>query len=154
MKINGAGVKAIDALWMQCRDHPLEFTIPGLPPSTNHLYAQFGNRRIKSREAHKWEGFSLLFVRRAAMEAYGTFRLEDLKGKPLRIEITFYRPGWRAKNGSIKKPDCDNLIKALLDGVMKSLNLDDSAILELMASKVESSESERTFCKLTFLETA
>lgn len=141
-----------DALWMQCRDFPLEFTIPGHPPSINSLYATFRGRRIKSREGHKWEGFSLIFVRRAALEAYGTFRLEDLKGRPLRMEIAFYRPTWKAKNGNIKRWDVDGHLKCLIDSSLTALNLDDSAILELRASKIEDAGPERTYCKLIFLE--
>lgn len=140
-----------DALWLMCKDFPLSFTIPGLPPSVNELYSTVRGRRVKTRAGHKWEGFSLLFVRRAALEAYQTFRLEDLKGKPLKVEITFCRPSWVAKNGNVKRPDCDNLIKALLDGIMKSLNLDDSAIWEISAVK-RVAEIEHTAVKLSFME--
>lgn len=143
-----------DALWMQCKDKPLEFTIPGHPPSVNKLYNPIRGRLIKSREGHKWEGFSLLFVRRAAIEAYGTFRLDLLKGRPISLEIVFYRPSWRAASGSglYVRPDVSNFIKAAEDGIMTALGLDDSAVVNLTVSKAEDKGAVRMFARIRFLE--
>lgn len=74
-------------------------------------------------------------------------------GKPLKMDIVFYRPSWRAKNGNIKRWDVDSHLKALIDSSLTCLGLDDSAILDLTAKKLESPEAERTFVRLTFLET-
>ncbi len=138
-------------LWETCKLRPLEVVIPGHPPSVNQLYATVRGRRIKTREGIKWEAFSKLFIQRAALEAYGTFRLDSLRGKPLKLDIIFYSPSWRAKNGNIRRWDCDNHIKSLQDGLVTSLGLDDYPIMELSALKQESSEEVRTFARLTFL---
>ncbi len=140
-----------ETLWALCRNHPLEFTIPGHPPSINELYANVRGRRVKTRVGHKWESFSGIFVRTAAKDAYGTYNLHELKGKPLKLDIYFYSPSWKAKNGNLRRWDCDNHIKSFQDSLVSSLGLDDYSIMDLSAIKVESPLEIRTFARLIFL---
>lgn len=111
--------------------------MPGFPPSINSLYATYRGRRIKSREGRKWEVLCKGYTRNAALKAWGTTDISVLKGYPLYMEFWLYRPSWRSQKGLLVRPDLMNHEKALTDGIMAAIGLDDSSIISFRASKVE-----------------
>jgi len=112
-------------------------SIPGLPPSVNMLYATFRGRRIKSKEGREWEKKCYSYTNATVREYLGTADLSPLKGLPLLLDITFYKPTWTAKNGSglYVRPDLSNFIKAAEDGFLSALGLDDCAVVDLHCRK-------------------
>ena len=45
---------------------------------------------------------------------------------------------WYNANGTIKKRDCSNYVKAIEDAVFKSIGRDDSEVFELLVRKIQS----------------
>lgn len=133
-----------------------QFTIPGLPPSVNSLYATFKGRRIKSREGRAWEKLASIYIRKALIkEMEEDQKIRDyFKSKvhmPLKLEIYLYRMSWhcvsKGKEHQFVKFDVSNRIKAMEDVLMSSTGLDDSQVIEVVAKKV-SGLSERTVVRL------
>lgn len=145
-----AGIKD---LWEKCRAEHLQICVPGLPPSVNKLYATVRGRRVKSRESRLYQTQVAHIARQAAMITYGTHDLSSLRGRPLRFGMLVLRPSWRAKSGSklYVRPDLSNFIKACEDSVISALGLDDSAVVELIATKIEHDGVVRTVVRLSFL---
>ena len=104
--------------------HPhIAFSIPGLPPSGNHLYATVGNRRMLSRVGREWH--------QTVADACVGARLTGLP--------------WPAKTrllcvlefvGLTYIRDVDNAIKATIDGVAAALEFDDRYIDMLSANRL------------------
>lgn len=151
------GATHVDNLWITCHSRPLSIDIETLPPSTNHIWRNNGRGRVyKILDATRWEEHAIRAVRGAALDAYRTFDLEALTGRPLKLEIFVQRPTWHGKTKAKKhlyvRPDLSNYIKASEDALFRALLLDDSAVIELIAKKVEGPGIERTLLRLTFLE--
>lgn len=140
-------------LWERCKATPLEFGFSGHPPSVNKLYATVRGHRVKTKAAREFSNLICFRSSSASLLFYNTTNLTKLKGKPLKLELAFYRPSWRAKNGSglYVRPDLSNFIKILEDSIMGAFGLDDSAVVELIAKKVEKEGEECTFVRLSFL---
>lgn len=148
----GRSPEEIEALYANCRANQLHVILQGLPPSVNKLYANVRGRRVKTQLGRIWATNSIWPIGMACQSAYGTRSLSDLKGRPLWLQLRFSRPSWRAKSGSglYVRPDVSNFIKCAEDAFISALGLDDSAVVELVASKIEG-RAEATEMVLTFL---
>jgi len=106
-----------------------------MPPSINQCYAQVGRRRIKSAklvsfnlEMDAWAILRSSSIRRAS---------KSLEGLKLRLDLTFSFPKGKiiCKDGSSRKLDVSNRIKAIEDAFCRLLEIDDSNIFEIRAIK-------------------
>lgn len=113
----------------------MQITIPGLPPTTNHMFLTRGRFRILSPEARKFkEMVEALVV---------SLQLDPPEGK-LIVAIRLHSPRWLLKDGlRIRKMDIQNREKAVIDSVFKALGVDDSSIWLISMEKVVDIE-ERT----------
>lgn len=132
----------------------LRFELTGHPVSVNHIYKRVGKRTFKSSEALAWEA---LVAQRIA-QSLGEFKISSLKsryGHPIRLEVDLVRESWHGKSkatrGRYVRPDVDNFMKGCLDAVFRALELDDSAVVELIARKIEEPGLNRTRVRLEFL---
>lgn len=130
--------------------------IPDHPPSINHTYGFNGRRRFKDKRAVRWQTMAEMLTQNAAMELYGTFKLEQLVGKPIKLELFYYRETWRGKakpkRGLYVRPDLDGFLKISIDSVFNALGLDDCAVIELVAHKVEQIGPNKLVIKLKFID--
>lgn len=134
---------------------PLRIEIPGLPPSVNHTYGLGRHGMFKNAKAREWERIAQIKIKTTAQMLFGTHDLSKYRGWPVSLELLFCRPSWRSKAGPKKglyvRPDCSNFIKIVEDSVFKSLNLDDSAVVELMATKQECVGEPKTIIVFQFV---
>jgi len=104
-----------------------ELHIPCLPITVNKAYpTSRSGRRFKSPELKRFNDI----VHRAM------FTNEAQPEGRLSVEIELYAD-WYIRNGSIRKIDCDNYIKTLVDSVFANLDSDDCQIWDLKVSKVD-----------------
>lgn len=122
----------------------LRVEIPGLPTSVNHTY---GRRRggkgfFKVKASTDWERVAYELVKKKQRDIWSAVALDIYKGLPIKLTIDVCRPSWRGKSKAKRehyvRPDLDNFIKLTIDAVFKALGLDDSAVVDLTARKVES----------------
>lgn len=134
---------------------PLRIELQGLPPLISNA---FGRTRsgitYKKKDIRQWEQLAEIKIKTAARMLYGTHDLSKYRGFPVCLEIIVYRDSWRAKAGPRKglyvRPDLSNFIKILEDALFKSLNLDDSAVVELTAVKQEMPGHPKTIIVFEF----
>lgn len=114
----------------------LLFEIPGIAPSVNKAYATNWKtkRRFATKDLSDWY---LLVARHISCIAP--------KGR-LSVEYEFHK-SWYTQNGSIRKADCDNLLKCSNDAVFKALGIDDSLVWSLSCKKVDAL-TEKTVVKI------
>lgn len=118
---------------------PISFFEIPLPPSSNNQYRSFvkGGKitHVSSKE---------LVAFKSAMERYFLsdmtflkFAREKLSGSPLHFHTDFYflRKRLFTKEGSFKRLDVSNRLKALHDCFAKALLIDDSYYVEISAKK-------------------
>lgn len=147
--------KTLDLQWVRCTDYPLEIIIEGLPPTTiNHTYGVGRNGRFfKKKKVSVWQDCLSRKINKLAELVWGISDVSRYLGRPLRLEIEYCRPSWRGKSGPKKglyvRPDISNFIKGTEDAVMRGLGLDDSAVVQLIVMKIESTESTRI--RLSFI---
>jgi len=106
-----------------------------MPPSTNHLYASIKTRgriiRVKSQEYKSWEKefFAWSVVYRAQIKAVKEWALEQTsRNCTIRLDRYFWfcRSDIVCKDGTPKKLDVTNRIKAIDDAIAKLIGIDDS----------------------------
>lgn len=97
----------------------IEIDLP-FPPSSNHLYAQVGRRRILSRQGRRY--------RQAVCEALAGMGMPRLDGQ-LAVAVEVFPPDERRR-------DLDNLQKCLFDSLQEGgLYKDDSQIARISIVK-------------------
>ncbi len=109
------------------------FEIPFMPPSVNQMYVNSRKLgvRFKSPELNLWEKRAGLYLKMHHIEHKGLFRLEiDMHSR------------WYNLNGTVKKRDCSNYIKAIEDALFKAIGRDDSEVFELFIRKTQSKEDK------------
>lgn len=108
----------------------------------NHRMIPFGGRLILSKEHREYKKALQMFLMKNCM----TLNASDLIGKKLKADIIYSGPesAWFTKKGEIRKVDVENRHKALLDGIMPFLDLDDSQIFEITIKKLVSAQVETT----------
>lgn len=97
-----------------------------VPPTTNNLYISVGKRRVPSKQlriykqqVHTWYLENLSEAKEAALY---------LKGKgPLALHLVWFAPKVRfyTKDGSIRRLDASNRIKACEDAISEILGIND-----------------------------
>ena len=97
-------------------------TIPGAPPSTNHMYVPIRGRwggKTKAPGVAEYQTAVRLLVQNARPS--GWMPTDQL---PIRFDFFLKRDA-----------DCDNLLKALIDGIAVGLEIDDRRVLPCVRSK-------------------
>jgi crossover junction endodeoxyribonuclease RusA len=102
----------------------MRFVIPGTPPSVNHMYVRFLDRkgrvhRRPSREAERWKE-AIAWAARAAKLRHGWRCVPS--GRKVVVKIWVFWPDNRRR-------DSDNIWKILLDGLKGQLFEDDRWVL-------------------------
>lgn len=147
------GRRAVDATQLDlsdaCRQTPQDnrryisqfhLSIPELPPSINSLYSTGrGGKRFMTKEGKVFKRLVSLLARNASagrsLDPYCFYVLR----------VTFFMP-IRFKNGTVRKWDVTNHLKALEDALAKVLELDDSHFVQVSAGKspIRHGEKEET----------
>jgi Holliday junction resolvase RusA-like endonuclease len=96
---------------------PFKVTIPGNPPSVNHMYEQHGGRKHKAPGVEQYQ-----------LDAYRIARSAKPSGPApegqLRVLYWFYLPG---------DPDVDNRFKALNDSLALAIGVNDKVFVPCVA---------------------
>lgn len=108
-------------------------------PASRPRVARFGTYIAEPYKTFKKEFY---FFSKKELSKYG----EKFKGKPLSIDMTFYKQipksytkkkkGECLKNGCTTRPDIDNYYKAILDSMDNIFYTDDSFVVELSGRKL------------------
>ena len=111
----------------------IEIKIPFKTPSINHLYFNWNNRRILTKEARKLK---------EEIKEHCNFLPNILKGlnDKLKVEVEIHE-NWFTKKWEVKRKDISNREKFLIDAIFDALGIDDKFIFEHTMKKVQS-ESE------------
>lgn len=107
--------------------------IPFKTPSVNHLYFNFKNVRILTKEARQ--------LKKDIAEIVEKLEIDIANDKPLKVVCSIYED-WYCKNGTIKRADIANREKFLIDAVFDGLGIDDRFIFEHSMIKVQSLEEK------------
>ena len=124
----------------------IEFYSLPFPPTMNHrMIPRFG-RLILSPDHRKYKAD----LEKILLDRFLKTNTEDFKEKQLRVEIQYVGPReeWFTKKGLIRKKDVENRHKALLDGIFKHLDLDDSQIFEINIKKVVGGSELAAFVRI------
>jgi Holliday junction resolvase RusA-like endonuclease len=106
----------------------MQITIPGLPPTTNHLFLTRGRFRVLTPEARQYKEM----VEKLVMD----LQLEPPEGR-LQVAIRLHSSRWLLKDQiRIRKMDIQNREKAVIDSIFKALGVDDSNIWLISLEKV------------------
>jgi len=111
----------------------VKFDLPGLPPSSNALFATIWKtkRRVKSREYVEFEKL----IHAICLMTPNKPLLKSMKGRPYKLTIEIFDRTWLFKNGKPKRTDIDNRIKSVQDSICKAWGWDDSCCVEVTAKK-------------------
>ena len=118
--------------------------IPFKTPSVNHLYFNFRNIRVLTKEARilKKEIAEIVEDMHAPTELP--------KNKPLKVVVSIHED-WFCKNGSIKRADIANREKFLIDSIFDALGIDDKNIFINTFIKVQDESSEFAEIEISLL---
>ena len=122
----------------------MEFTIPGIPPSYSASFKiNYGLRQTYlSSSARKFKT-----TVKVHMPSHKVAKLK-LKPTDRLIMHNEYHQDWYFKNRKIKKQDCQNLNRLLIDAVFKGLGIDDSCLFAVVDEKIQNSKKKETVVKL------
>ncbi len=107
--------------------------IPFKTPTVNHLYFNWKNRRILTKEA---KDMKIEIKELINNQAFPLFSQEEV---PLKVEVEIHE-NWFCKNGSVARKDIANREKFLIDAVFDAIGIDDKYIFEHRLIKVQDSE--------------
>jgi len=110
----------------------LEIKIPFKTPSINHLYFNWQNRRILTKEARE--------LKKQIKEIVDTISIDLTLNKQKLIIFVDIHENWFTKDGNIKKKDISNREKFLIDSAFESLGLDDKQIFTHTMRKIQDNE--------------
>jgi Holliday junction resolvase RusA-like endonuclease len=117
-------------------------TIPFKTPSINHLYFNWQNRRILTKQARE--------LKKQIKDIIDNDKYADLSGHKLKVVVEIYED-WHTKKGEVKKKDVTNREKFLIDSVFDALGLDDKFIFEHTMRKIQS-DTEKAVITIKFTE--
>ncbi len=112
----------------------ITITIPFKTPSVNHLYFNWQNRRILTKEARG-------LIEEISKTVKKQIKEVEFKEEKLEVEVEIYEK-WYTKKGLVAKKDIANREKFLIDSVFKSLEIDDKFIFKHTMKKTESNEEK------------
>jgi Holliday junction resolvase RusA-like endonuclease len=108
-----------------------KIVIPFKTPTINHLYFNWNNRRILTKEARKMkEEIKEIMVN----TAFPLFAQEEI---PLKVVVEIHE-NWFTKKGKVARKDVSNREKFLVDSVFEALRIDDKFIFEHIMKKIQS----------------
>lgn len=111
----------------------IEFTIPGPPVAKGRPRFASGKRGVIAFTPQKTKRYETL-VKATAMEAMHRHGSAQFSG-PVKVTISALF-GHKTKQGwHTSRPDLDNIIKAVLDGLNEVVYADDAAVCCVVASK-------------------
>ena len=105
----------------------MKILVPGLPPTTNSAFIQRGRFRVLAPKARQWKEDTKALLEAMDLRAPAGF---------LEVSIHFHSPKWICKNGNVRKADCANVEKLLVDCLFEVLGVDDSMIWKMTLEKV------------------
>lgn len=108
----------------------MKIKIPFKTPTINHIYFNWNNRRILTKEAKD------LKKKIAEIIHSDTCGIYDLEGNKLKVNVEVHED-WMCKNGTVKRVDISNREKFLIDAVFDALGIDDKYIFEHTMKKVQ-----------------
>lgn len=119
-----------------------------MSPSSNTMYSSFNGRLIKSKEARIYVDL----CNRWALVNFATIQkaINLFKGKSIRVDtcFVFRKDRFFIKDGSIRKLDCTNHIKAAHDNLSQILTIDDSLFVSCLIEK-KYTEGPRDFIEFS-----
>jgi Holliday junction resolvase RusA-like endonuclease len=118
----------------------MTFTLPFLPPSTNHAYINTRRGRVLSPAARKWLADTALIMR---AQMHGQ---PGIVAPALGVMISLMGK-WKTKDGKWRKTDISNRVKLLEDAAFAVIRRDDSEVVSLTVRKVMS-EVEKTIISI------
>jgi len=104
--------------------------IPFKTPSVNHLYFNWNNRRILTKEARELKKE----IRKIVIKSLPFVNINLKDGLKVEVEI---HENWLTKKGEIKKKDISNREKFLIDAIFDTLGIDDKFIFENILRKIQ-----------------
>jgi len=110
-------------------------TIPFKTPSVNHLYFNFRNIRILTKEARTLKKEIEEIVKNEKI-LFNNF------DNQFKVKIEIYED-WFFKNGEVKRTDIANREKFLVDAIFDALGIDDKYIFENTMIKIQSDTEEK-----------
>ena len=117
----------------------MRITIPFKTPSINHLYFNYRNVRILTKEARQLKKDIFNIVDK--IEKTSPFSSIPLPSIPLKVTTKIYED-WYYKNSKIRTCDIANREKFLIDAIFDALGVDDKYIFEQHLIKVQSDDKE------------
>lgn len=113
----------------------VHLTIPGLPPSVNHLYPTVRGGRVLSTEARAW------YVTVAGACTVARIPAFASRKTPLMLELRFV--------GMTYQRDISNAIKAAEDALAAALGFDDRYVAYLSAARVPPEQKGQVETRVT-----
>lgn len=107
----------------------MKFKIPFKTPSVNHLYFNFRNRRILTKDARN--------LKKEIFEIVTDAQHSPINPVKLQIKVDVYE-NWYNKDGTVKRKDISNREKFLIDSIFDALGIDDKLIFKHEMNKIQS----------------
>ncbi len=111
-----------------CHQVPFTFTVPGQPPTTNHMYSRSKGGSYKAEGVEDYQTVAAYITRQARPKGW-------TPGRRIHIDLTF----WMSRGGR----DADNHLKALLDAIAIALGVNDSSFLPCVAANETDKDNPR-----------
>lgn len=112
-------------------------TIPIKTPSVNHIYFNWKNRRILTKEARDLKQEIQEFID----EQIDYLDLPEYHDKTLSVTVDVYE-NWYTKKKLVARKDVSNREKWLIDSIFDILALNDKFIFKHTMNKVQSTEEK------------
>lgn len=123
----------------------IRIEIPFKTPSVNHLYFNWKNRRILTKEARLLkQQIKELVDKQVSLDEYESIA----EMGSLAVSVKIYED-WFTKKNTVKRTDIANREKFLIDAVFDALDSDDRYIFEHSMEKVQSEEEEKCVIEIS-----
>lgn len=123
-------------------------------PTSNHQYVPVNGRLIKSKEMRKYDE-TIDIVKLKYCRQVDKFLLEFKENSMIEIDFVFVFPKKKyfCKDGSLRKFDSYNRIKATADSIAKIIGIDDSLFIDGRVLKTyHEKDYETVYCKLKIVD--
>ena len=117
-----------------------EFVVPGTAPSYNSCFkVAFKLKQIYlSTEAKEFKKKVMIYC--------PPIKLDDTDLVILEVDFI---SAWICKNGKLKKKDCQNMDKLLVDALFAKLGVDDSHLQKITVQKIHSYTTDKTVIRVS-----
>lgn len=123
-------------------------------PTSNHQYVPVNGRLIKSQEMRVYDK-TIDILKLKYSRKVDEFLKDFKKGKIIKIDFVFVFPERKyfCKDGSMRKFDSYNRIKATADSITKIVGIDDSLFVDGRIIKTyHPRDYETVYCKLEIID--